>query len=145
MLKLRFSEVELAPRYMTAASAGADLRSRESLVIQPSKLAKVPTGVWIDEVDWKQVPAGLLPELQIRARSSLAFKHHIMLANGVGTVDADYPDEIAVLLFNFGEQTFEIKRGDRIAQLVVAMVARVEGLGVGADRVGGFGSTAGLY
>jgi len=126
---------------MTAHSAAADLYAREAASIPSQSTAKIATGVWIDKVDWALVPAGFIPELQVRARSSLAFKHSIMLANGVGTVDADYPDEICVLLFNAGKEPFTITPGDRVAQLALNLLCRLPELPIGGQRVGGFGST----
>jgi dUTP pyrophosphatase len=128
---------------MTQHSAGADLKATEAMTIPPGAVAAVPTGVFISGVEWDKVPAGLIPELQIRARSGLAFKKRIMLANGVGTIDADYPEEIKVLLINMGDQPFEISAGDRIAQLVPALVARLELAAAQTEkqRTGGFGST----
>ena len=111
------------------------------LVIPAGKHARVPTGTWIDRVNFSQLAPGLIPELQIRARSGLAAKFGITLSNAVGTVDADYPDEICVLLWNTGSEDFAIKRGDRIAQIVLNMVARIDNLLVGGKRLGGFGST----
>lgn len=132
---------ELLPAYGTAASAGADLKSAIDLVIPAGKHARVPTGTWIDRVHNDYESQGLIPELQIRARSGLAAKFGITLSNAVGTVDADYPDEICVLLWNTGSQDFAIQRGDRIAQLVLNMVRRIDNLLVGGKRLGGFGST----
>jgi dUTP pyrophosphatase len=132
---------DLLPAYGTAASAGADLKSSVDLVIPAGKHARVPTGTWIDRVNYSQLAPGLIPELQIRARSGLAAKFGITLSNAVGTVDADYPDEICVLLWNTGSEDFVIKRGDRIAQVVLNMVARIDNLLVGGKRLGGFGST----
>ncbi len=132
---------ELLPAYGTASSAGADLKSAIDLVIPAGKHARVPTGTWIDRVHNRFESQGLIPELQIRARSGLAAKFGITLSNAVGTVDADYPDEICVLLWNTGSQDFAIQRGDRIAQLVLNMVARIDNLLVGGKRLGGFGST----
>lgn len=129
---------------MTQASAGADLRSTTNLTISPGQVGRVSTGVFIDSVDWSKVPDGMIPELQIRARSGLAFKKQITLANGVGTIDADYPDEICVLLMNLGTEPFVIQCGDRIAQLVANLVCRLP-LGFASEnnsvRIGGFGST----
>lgn len=141
MITLKSKSPELMPSYATAASAAADLRAASELVIAAGQRGKVPTGVWIDRVNWENVPAGMIPELQVRARSGLAFKHGIMLTNGVGTVDADYPDEICVLLFNSGTEPFVIQKGDRIAQITINLVQRITGLDVGGTRTGGFGST----
>lgn len=142
MFSLRF-RTGFEPAYMTGASAGADLKSTECLVIPPGRVGRVPTGVFIDRVEWNQVPDGFVPELQIRARSGLAFKKQITLANGVGTIDADYPDEICVLLLNLGTEPFQINPGDRIAQLVVNLVGRlqIESAVTTSVRTGGFGST----
>lgn len=152
MFRLRF-RTGFEPTYMTGASAGADLKSTEHLVIPPGSVGRVPTGVFIDGVDWDKVPEGFIPELQIRARSGLAFKKQITLANGVGTIDADYPDEICVLLLNLGKDPFVVEPGDRIAQLVGNLVARLPIATVissvtsaaphamATTRTGGFGST----
>jgi dUTP pyrophosphatase len=140
MISLR-CEGELEPKYQTASSAGADLMSAEDLVILAGEKAKVRTGVWIEQVHSDKIPEGTIPELQIRARSGLAYKHGITLTNAVGTVDADYPDEICVLLWNTGKKDFVIKKGDRIAQMVLNLVHRFHNLEVGGVRLGGFGST----
>lgn len=141
MIKLRFLE-QNCPTYMTAGSAAADLRASADLVIGPASNARVPTGVWIAGVDWDKVPKGSIPELQIRARSGLAAKYGITLMNGVGTIDADYPDEIGVLIWNTSQKdSFTIAKGDRIAQIVLNLVHRIEDLPVGDSRQGGFGST----
>ena len=141
MIHLRTNNPELIPTYATAASAAADLRAAEDVVLAAGTRVRVPTGVWIDRVEWEKVPEGFVPELQVRARSGLAFKHGIMLTNGVGTVDADYPDEIGVLLYNSGSDSFMIRKGDRIAQVALNLVARIPGLTAGGERLGGFGST----
>jgi dUTP pyrophosphatase len=141
MITLKSKSPELMPSYATAASAAADLRAASEWVIAPGQRGKIPTGVWIDTVDWTRVPDGMIPELQVRARSGLAFKHGIMLTNGVGTIDADYPDEICVLLFNAGSDPFLIQKGDRVAQITLNLVARISGLDAGGNRAGGFGST----
>jgi len=140
MITLRYQE-GCAPHYMTAMSSGADLRARESILIPAREVRRVPTGVWIAAVDTAAIPPGTIPELQVRARSGLAFKHGVTLANGVGTVDADYPDEIGVLLMNTGSTAFQVEVGDRVAQLVLALAYRIPELPIGAERKGGFGST----
>jgi dUTP pyrophosphatase len=141
MIYLKTNSQELLPRYATAASAAADLRAANDLVIPPGERAKVATGVWIDRVEWEKVPRGMIPELQVRARSGLAFKHGIMLTNGVGTIDADYKDEICVLLYNSGRESFVIQKGDRIGQITLGLVSRINSLPIGGERSGGFGST----
>jgi len=99
------------PKYETDGSAGLDLRSTKDLVIGPGKFTGIPTGIKIS------LPQGY--EAQVRARGGTAFKHGVGVVNGPGTVDADYRGEIQVILINWGENPFEIKKGDRIAQLVV--------------------------
>ena len=150
MFLFQFDDPSLEPEYMSAQSAAADLKSRVDLVIAPGTVAKVPTGIRILGLDDSYVLAGakkhhealdLIPELQIRARSGLAAKHHISLANGVGTIDADYRDEICVLLSNHGSEAFHIRKGDRIAQMVCQQAIRLPTLPVGGRRLGGFGST----
>lgn len=141
MIHLRVNSAEQMPFYMTQHSAGADLRAARAAVIESGQVVCVPTGVWIDRVDWSVLPAGCIPELQVRARSSLAFKFGVTLANGIGTIDADYPDEIGVLLINHGRNAFKIELGDRVAQLVLNLVQRIPQLGIGEIRTGGFGST----
>lgn len=130
-----------APEYQTQASSAADLKSREDLTIAAGAKAKVATGVWIESVDWDSVPSNCIPELQIRARSGLAYKLGITLTNAVGTIDADYREEINVLLWNTGNENFTIKRGDRIAQLVLQLSVRIPNLKIKGERAGGFGST----
>jgi dUTP pyrophosphatase len=128
------------PSYASDGAAGLDLRAavREPLELAPGARALVPTGLAL------AIPAGF--EGQVRARSGLALKHGIVLPNAPGTIDADYRGELSVILWNTGREPFRIERGDRIAQLVVARVARVawdERAGVDASErgAGGFGST----
>jgi dUTP pyrophosphatase len=106
--------------------------------MQPGARALVPTGLMI------AVPPGF--EAQVRPRSGLAFKHGVTVVNAPGTVDADYRGEVGVLLINLGEEPFTIRRGERIAQLVIAAVAQANLVAVASlpptDRGdGGFGST----
>ena len=111
---------EALPAYQTPLSAGMDLRANvtEPVVLQPGQRTLVPTGLRIE------LPAGY--EAQIRPRSGLALKHGITVLNSPGTIDADYRGEIQVLLVNLSEQAFEIKQGERIAQMVVARHERVQ-------------------
>lgn len=141
MIYLRYLD-DSQPRYMTEKSIGCDLLARENYTVEAGKVVKVDTGVWIAKVDWEKVPSGLIPDIQVRARSGLAFKHGITLANGIGTIDADYPDEIGVLLLNTSDKPFVVEKGMRIAQLVLAYTGRFEELPVGGERSGGFGSTS---
>ncbi len=128
------------PAYQTDGSAGMDLRAclDEPIVLEPGERRVVPTGIAI------ALPAGY--EAQVRARSGLAYRYGIGLVNAPGTIDADYRGEIGVLLINHGQEAFRIEDGDRIAQLVVAPVARAEWEAVrsledSARGGGGFGST----
>jgi dUTP pyrophosphatase len=141
MIFLKSKSPEYHPTYATTASAAADLRATCDLVIPAGERGKVPSGVWIDRVDWERVPLGMIPELQVRARSGMAFKHGVMLTNGLGTIDADYADEICVLLYNSGKESFTIKKGDRIAQITMNLVVKIPVLTTGGSRSGGFGST----
>ncbi len=143
MFTLRYDE-RFPPTYMTAHSAAADLRARIDAVLEPAQSLAVATGVFISAVDWQQVPRGCVPEIMLRARSGLAVRHGITLLNGVGTVDADYRDEIKVLLYNSGRGTFRVHAGDRIAQMVVSLSHRLACLPQSeTQRQGGFGSTDG--
>ncbi len=126
------------PRYETAGSAGLDLRADEPFTLAPGERRLVPTGLAIE------IPPG--HEGQVRARSGLAVRHGVALVNAPGTVDSDYRGEVKVILVNLGQDAVSFARGDRIAQLVVAPVARVEvvlvdELAGSARGGGGFGST----
>ena len=128
------------PQRATPDSAGFDLHAAvdEPLVLAPGGRSLVPTGIQIE------IPPGY--EGQVRPRSGLAVKHGIGLLNAPGTVDADYRGEIKVIMINLGEQPFTIRRGDRIAQLIIAPVTMCE-LEASEDLAetfrgaGGFGST----
>ena len=128
------------PSYETAQSAGMDLAAAvdEPLTLQPGERALVPTGLAI------ALPDGY--EAQVRPRSGLAVRHGITLPNTPGTIDADYRGEIKVIVINLGDAAFEIVRGMRIAQMIVAPVTRAELVEVSelpeTERgAGGFGST----
>jgi dUTP pyrophosphatase len=128
------------PAYETAHAAGMDLRANlaETLTIAPLQRVLVPTGLFM------ALPIGY--EAQIRPRSGLAFKHGITVLNSPGTIDADYRGEIKVLLINFGTEPFDIKEGERIAQMVIAKheVAQweiVESLDETNRGAGGYGIT----
>jgi dUTP pyrophosphatase len=128
------------PAYETAHAAGMDLRANleQSIRLNPMERKLVPTGLHIE------LPVGF--EAQIRPRSGLAFKHGIGIVNSPGTIDADYRGEIKVLLINLGAESFEINHGDRIAQMIVAAVARatlqeVAALDDTARGNNGFGSS----
>lgn len=128
------------PAYATAGAAGLDLAAAVAgeQVIAPGARALVPTGLRI------AVPPGF--EAQVRPRSGLALRHGILLPNAPGTIDADYRGEIQVIVWNTGDAPFVVRRGDRIAQLVLAPVARaaidlVTELDDTARGAGGFGHT----
>ena len=130
------------PAYETAHAAGMDLRAAapeaEPIVLRPGSRIAVPTGLAI------ALPEGF--EGQVRPRSGLALRHGITLLNTPGTIDADYRGEVMVILINLGEEDFTIRRGDRIAQLVIAPVVQaawreVESLDGTVRGGGGFGST----
>ncbi len=108
------------PKYHTEHAAGMDLLAAvtEDLVLAPGKRALVPTGISIE------LPEGF--EAQVRPRSGLAIKHGVTLVNSPGTIDADYRGEVGVILINLGEKDFRVRRGDRIAQMVVGRVVRAE-------------------
>jgi dUTP pyrophosphatase len=128
------------PRYMTEKSSGMDLYAavKEEIFLNPGQRRLIPTGIAVS------VPEGY--EAQVRPRSGLALKDGISLANTPGTIDADYRGEIGVLLINLGERPFQVKRGDRIAQMVIVPVAKaelewVEDLDETPRSGGGFGHT----
>jgi dUTP pyrophosphatase len=130
------------PAYETAHAAGMDLRAavpeNEPITLAPGKRAMVPTGLTM------ALPENY--EAQVRPRSGLAAKHGITCLNTPGTIDADYRGEVKVILINLGDEPFVIKRGERIAQMVIAPVTRaalteVETLDETARGAGGFGST----
>jgi dUTP pyrophosphatase len=128
------------PSYQTDHAAGVDLPAavERDLVIEPGKWTLVPTGIAV------AIPEGY--EGQVRPRSGLALKHGIGMLNGPGTIDADYRGELGVILFNFSDRSFTIRRGDRIAQLVFAKIERarieiVDSLSETTRGAGGFGHT----
>ena len=128
------------PEASTPGSAGLDLRAavQEPLRIAPGERRLIPTG-------WRiALPVGF--EAQVRPRSGLALRHGILIPNAPGTIDADYRGEIQVILMNAGDADFEVGRGDRVAQLVVAAVERLDWIEVetldDTERgEGGFGHT----
>ena len=128
------------PQYETALAAGLDVRANitESITLGPLERTLVPTGLFIE------LPEGY--EMQVRPRSGLAAKHGLSLVNAPGTIDADYRGEIKVILVNLSNTPYELKPGERVAQLVVSQFTRVEGepveeLGETERGAGGFGST----
>ncbi len=128
------------PKYMSEHAAGMDLLAAVAaeVVLAPGERRLIPSGIAI------ALPAGI--EAQVRPRSGLAAKHGVTVANAPGTIDADYRGEVGVILINLGQEPFTIRRGDRIAQLVIAAHAQarwrvVEALDDSTRGAGGFGST----
>ena len=128
------------PSYSTNNSAGLDLRAhiKEEIILNPMSRVLIKTGLFI------QLPEGY--EAQIRPRSGLAYKNGITVLNTPGTIDADYRGEVGVLLINLSNDSFKIKNGDRIAQMVIAKYEKAEWISVqqldSTQRGdGGFGST----
>ena len=140
--RLPHAEGLALPAYETTGSAGMDLRAAlpasEPVVLAPGERRLIPTGLKI----------ALEPgyEAQVRPRSGLALKHGVTCLNSPGTIDSDYRGEVGVILINHGQIAFEIQRGERIAQMVIApyaqaVMAEVEALDETARGAGGFGST----
>ena len=129
------------PAYATEGAAGMDVVSAEDVELAPGARYAVSTGFAM------AIPPGF--EIQVRPRSGLALKHGITVPNSPGTIDSDYRGELKVILINHGTEAFSVRRGDRIAQLVLGPVTRgswleVEDLGETVRGEGGFGSTGGL-
>ena len=128
------------PRYMTTGAAGMDLLAdlTDPVELGPGARALIPTGLAVE------ISAGY--EAQIRPRSGLALRHGVTLLNSPGTIDSDYRGEVQVLLINLGERPYTVRRGERIAQMVVAPVVRAElcesdSLTESRRGPGGFGHT----
>ena len=128
------------PAYATQGSAGMDVCAavESDTPIRPGETALIPAGICIE------LPVGF--EAQIRPRSGLALKHSVGILNAPGTIDSDYRGEVKILLTNFGREDFIVRRGDRIAQMIIGRYARVEWSEVGelagtARGDGGFGHT----
>ncbi len=140
--RLAHAEGLALPAYETAGSAGLDLRAAvpedAPMTLAPGARALVPTGLKIAlEQGW---------EAQVRPRSGLALKHGVTCLNTPGTIDSDYRGEVGVILVNLGTETFVVRRGERIAQMVIAahaqaILTEVDSLDETARGAGGFGST----
>ena len=129
------------PAYATAGAAGMDVIAAEDVTIAPGGRHAVATGLAL------AIPDGY--EVQVRPRSGLALKHGISLPNSPGTIDSDYRGELKIIVINHGSEEFVFRRGDRVAQLVLAPVTRaawveVSSLDETARGAGGFGSTGGV-
>jgi dUTP pyrophosphatase len=135
-----FAGLEL-PAYASDGAAGMDVLAAEDITLEPGARHAVATGLAV------AIPPDF--EIQVRPRSGLALKHGISIPNTPGTIDSDYRGEVKVILINHGDAPFDVKRGDRIAQLVLAPVTRANWLPVDElDETvrgeGGFGSTGGV-
>jgi dUTP pyrophosphatase len=142
VVRLAHAEGLPLPAYETVGAAGMDLRAavpeHEPLTLRPGARAMVPTGLCM------AIPHGF--EVQVRPRSGLAAKHGVTCLNTPGTIDSDYRGEVKVILINLGEEDFVIRRGERIAQMIVAPVVQAAWLETASldettRGAGGFGST----
>ncbi len=138
--RLRKDQPVSLPQYMTEGSSGMDLFASidEEVTLHPGERKLIPTGISV------AIPEGF--EGQIRPRSGLAIQHGIGIVNGPGTIDSDYRGEVGVVLINFGKEPFTIRKGDRIAQMVICPVCRVtfeevDTLPPTRRQEGGFGHT----
>jgi dUTP pyrophosphatase len=117
--------------------AGMDLKAAADMLVPPGETRRVPTGLALE------IPSGY--EAQIRPRSGLALKHAITMPNAPATIDPGYRGEVQVILFNLGKEPYQVRTGDRIAQMVIARYERVEWdegeLGESVRGAGGFGSS----
>ena len=139
-IKCVASQGAVVPEYKTAGAAGADICAllSEQVIIKKGERAMIPTGLFF------AIPQGY--EIQVRPRSGLAAKNGVTVLNTPGTIDSDYRGEVKVILINLGSEDFEVKNGDRIAQIVVSPVTigsfeRVSELDETERGSGGFGST----
>lgn len=137
-IKFKLAEGAALPEYKTTGAAGADICSNEDCSIDPNNWKMVSTGVF------PEIPENF--EIQVRSRSGLAAKNGVFVLNSPGTVDSDYRGEIKVILANISDKPFEIRKGDRIAQLVVSPVQQanfeiVSDISETERSAGGFGST----
>jgi dUTP pyrophosphatase len=126
------------PQYETGGSAGLDVRSNEDGVLEPGEFKLVKTGLFVE------IPTGY--EIQVRPRSGIALKYGVTVLNSPGTIDSDYRGEIGVILINHNTLPYAIIKGERIAQLVLCPIERIQWMAVGSvggtkrgDK--GFGST----
>jgi len=138
-LSTDFDDIPM-PEYATLGSAGMDIRAaiKDEIVIEPNSISLVPTNLSVE------IPIGY--EIQVRPRSGLAANHGIGILNSPGTIDSDYRGEIKIIMINLGNEKFTIKRGDRIAQLVVSKVftanlIQSDDLNHSQRGKGGFGHT----
>lgn len=135
----KYNDIPL-PHYATEGSSGMDVRATidDDVVLEAGKVDLISTNLIVE------IPEGF--EIQVRPRSGLAAKHGIGLLNSPGTIDSDYRGEVKIILFNFSKEDFVIKRGDRIAQLILSKFYRAEmnqteNLSSSSRGEGGFGHT----
>ena len=138
LVKMVVEDDSLIPEYKTSGASGADLRANEDCILQPLERKLIKTGVRVG------IPQGF--EGQVRARSGLSAKKGLTLVNGIGTIDSDYTGEILVSIINLSNESQEIHKGDRIAQLVIlpiiqALFIPVKNLKDTERGEGGFGHT----
>jgi dUTP pyrophosphatase len=120
MVKIKFKKLysdAIIPKQMREGDAGLDIYSYEDALLEPLKVKLVKTGVSVE------IPPEY--EGQVRPRSGLAINHSIGVLNSPGTIDSNYRGEVCIILINFGDKAYQIKKGDRIAQLVIASVPKV--------------------
>ncbi len=139
-IRIKAEKGAVLPHYATEGAAGADVSAflSEPMILRPGEYGAVPTGLHME------IPVGY--EVQVRPRSGLALKSGVTVLNAPGTIDSDYRGEVKVILINHSSVPFEIRNGDRIAQIVVAKVERLpfeeaESLSGTERGEGGFGST----
>ena len=137
-VRFKLSDGAALPEYKTAGSAGADICSNENCLINPDSWKMISTGIF------PEIPENF--EIQVRSRSGLAAKNGVFVLNSPGTIDSDYRGEIKVILANMSDKVFEVRKGDRIAQLVISPVIQADFHAVSeiseTERSsGGFGST----
>lgn len=128
------------PKYATDGAACADVRAHlaKPVTVRPSETVLIKTGLSVE------IPSGF--EIQIRARSGLALRHGVSIPNGIGVIDSDYRGEVGVILHNYGNEPYTVRNGDRVAQMTVCPVYRIEWQKVEkmtetGRNVGGYGST----
>lgn len=137
-VKIKLMNEGTVPVYKTEGSSGADVFANGDVLIKPNEVKLIPLGFAVE------IPKGY--EMQIRPRSGLSNKHKLLMPNSFGTIDSDYRGEVMAPFINLDSETYEIKKGDRIAQAVIAPVIQVEfeesnELSETARGSGGFGST----
>ena len=137
-VKIKLINKGVVPVYKTEGSSGADVFANSDVSIEPKEVKLIPLGFAVE------IPEGF--EMQIRPRSGLSNKHKLLMPNSFGTIDSDYRGEVMAPFINLDSETYEIKKGDRIAQAVIVPVVQakfkeVNELSETARGTGGFGST----